>query len=299
MTAATLPSGRDASASTLMPTLSLIGAMASLCVGTSFAKSLFPEVGAQGTTAYRIVIGAIILIAFWRPWRFPLTARNAAKIALYGVTLACMNLLFYMALRTLPLGVAIAIEFTGPLTLAVVLSRRAIDFVWIACALAGLVLLIPTGQSMHDLDPVGIAYALGAAVCWAQYIIFGKMAGNVHGGQATSLGLLAATMVALPVGAAHAGMALLDPKLILAGVAVGILSSALPYSLEMVALRRLPQKTFGVLLSMEPAMGALAGVIVLNEHLSGTQWLAICGIIIASAGCAATARRQNRAAAAG
>ncbi|MCI1837363.1 EamA family transporter [Achromobacter ruhlandii] len=297
MTAATLPSGRDASASTLMPTLSLIGAMASLCVGTSFAKSLFPEVGAQGTTAYRIVIGAIILIAFWRPWRFPLTARNAAKIALYGVTLACMNLLFYMALRTLPLGVAIAIEFTGPLTLAVVLSRRAIDFVWIACALAGLVLLIPTGQSMHDLDPVGIAYALSAAVCWALYIIFGKMAGNVHGGQATSLGLLAATMVALPVGAAHAGMALLDPKLILAGVAVGILSSALPYSLEMVALRRLPQKTFGVLLSMEPAMGALAGVIVLNEHLSGTQWLAICGIIIASAGCAATARRQKRAAA--
>ncbi|MGH8819155.1 MAG: EamA family transporter, partial [Achromobacter pestifer] len=224
MTAATLNSGQNASASTLLPTLSLIGAMASLCIGTSFAKSLFPEVGAQGTTAYRIVIGAIILLAFWRPWRFPLTRRNAAKIALYGVTLACMNLLFYMALRTLPLGVAIAIEFTGPLTLAVVLSRRAIDFVWIACALAGLLLLIPTGQSIHDLDPTGIAYALGAAVCWALYIIFGKMAGNVHGGQATSLGLLAATMVALPVGAAHAGMALLDPKLILAGIGVGILS---------------------------------------------------------------------------
>ncbi|KAG1178516.1 hypothetical protein G6F35_016302 [Rhizopus arrhizus] len=121
------------------------------------------------------------------------------------------------------------------------------------------------------------------------------MAGNVHGGQATSLGLLAATMVALPVGAAHAGMALLDPKLILAGIGVGILSSALPYSLEMVALRRLPQKTFGVLLSMEPAMGALAGVIVLNEHLTQTQWLAICGIILASAGCAATAQRSRKA----
>lgn len=294
MTAATLNTGHNASASTLLPTLSLIGAMASLCIGTSFAKSLFPEVGAQGTTAYRIVIGAIILIAFWRPWRFPLTRQNAAKIALYGVTLACMNLLFYMALRTLPLGVAIAIEFTGPLTLAVVLSRRAIDFVWIACALTGLVLLIPTGQSIHDLDPTGIAYALAAAVCWALYIIFGKMAGNVHGGQATSLGLLAATMVALPVGAAHAGMALLDPKLILAGIGVGILSSALPYSLEMVALRRLPQKTFGVLLSMEPAMGALAGVIVLNEHLTQTQWLAICGIILASAGCAATAQRSRK-----
>lgn len=286
------------SASPLLPTLSLIGAMASLCIGTSFAKSLFPAVGAQGTTAYRIVIGAIILIAFWRPWRFALTTRNAAKIALYGVTLACLNLLFYLALRTLPLGVAIAIEFTGPLMLAVILSRRVIDFVWIACALAGLVLLIPTGQSMHDLDPIGIGYALGAAVCWALYIVFGRMAGSAHGGQATSLGLLAATLVALPVGVAHAGMALLDPHLILVGIAVGILSSALPYSLEMVALRRLPQKTFGVLLSMEPAMGALAGVIVLNEHLSRTQWLAICGIIIASAGCAATARRQKRAAAA-
>jgi len=168
-------------------------------------------------------------------------------------------------------------------------------FAGIACALAGLILLIPTGQSVHDLDPQGIAYALGAAVCWALYIIFGKMAGNVHGGQATSLGLLAAAMVALPVGAAHAGMALLDPKLILVGVAVGILSSALPYSLEMVALRRLPQKTFGVLLSMEPAMGALAGVVVLNEHLSQTQWLAILGIIVASAGCAATAQRSRKA----
>ncbi|WMD19802.1 EamA family transporter [Achromobacter seleniivolatilans] len=295
MTAATLNTGRNASASNLLPILSLIAAMASLCVGTSFAKSLFPEVGAQGTTAYRIVIGAIILLAFWRPWRFPLTARNAAKIALYGVTLGCMNLLFYLALRTLPLGIAIAIEFTGPLTIAVVLSRRAIDFVWIACAMAGLLLLIPTGQSIHDLDPVGIGYAMAAAVCWALYIIFGKMAGNVHGGQATSLGLVAATLVVLPVGAAHAGMALLDPKLILAGIAVGILSSALPYSLEMVALRRLPQKTFGVLLSMEPAMGALAGVVVLNEHLTQTQWLAICGIIVASAGCAATAQRRNKA----
>ena len=127
MTAATLNTGRNASSSTLLPTLSLIGAMASLCIGTSFAKSLFPYVGAQGTTAYRIAIGALILLAIWRPWRFPLTRRDAAKIALYGVTLACMSLLFYMALRTLPLGIAIAIEFTGPLTLAVALSRRAID----------------------------------------------------------------------------------------------------------------------------------------------------------------------------
>ena len=292
MSTATLNTGGDTSSSTLVPVLSLMAAMASLCIGTSFAKSLFPMVGAQGTTAYRIVIGALILLAIWRPWRFPLSRANALKIALYGVTLACLNLMFYMALRTLPLGIAIAIEFTGPLALAVFSSRRAIDFLWIACAAAGLLLLIPTGQSVHDLDPVGLAYALGAAVLWALYIIFGKRAGHIHGGQATSLGLTAAALVALPVGAAHAGTALLDPSLILAGIAVGVLSSALPYSLEMVALKRLPNKTFGVLLSMEPAMGALAGVVVLNEQLSGNQWLAIGGIVIASAGCAAAARRR-------
>ena len=214
MSTATLNTGGDTSSSTLVPVLSLMAAMASLCIGTSFAKSLFPMVGAQGTTAYRIVIGALILLAIWRPWRFPLSRANALKIALYGVTLACLNLMFYMALRTLPLGIAIAIEFTGPLALAVFSSRRAIDFLWIACAAAGLLLLIPTGQSVHDLDPVGLAYALGAAVLWALYIIFGKRAGHIHGGQATSLGLTAAALVALPVGAAHAGTALLDPSLI-------------------------------------------------------------------------------------
>lgn len=187
MSTATLNTGGDTSSSTLVPVLSLMAAMASLCIGTSFAKSLFPMVGAQGTTAYRIVIGALILLAIWRPWRFPLSRANALKIALYGVTLACLNLMFYMALRTLPLGIAIAIEFTGPLALAVFSSRRAIDFLWIACAAAGLLLLIPTGQSVHDLDPVGLAYALGAAVLWALYIIFGKRAGHIHGGQATSL----------------------------------------------------------------------------------------------------------------
>lgn len=294
MTAAALKGGQSAAhSSTLVPILALIGAMASLCIGTSFAKSLFPLVGAQGTTAYRLVIGAIILLIIWRPWRFPLSLKDAGKIALYGVTLACMNLLFYMALRTLPLGVAIAIEFTGPLTLAVVLSRRAIDFVWIGCVVAGLLMLLPTGMSVNALDPVGTMYAVAAAVCWALYIIFGKIAGNVHGGQATSLGLTVAALVVVPVGVAHAGTTLLNPSLILAGVAVGILSSALPYSLEMVALRRLPQKTFGVLLSMEPAMGALAGVIILNEHLTSIQWLAIASIIVASAGCAATARRRQ------
>ena len=159
--------------------------------------------------------------------------------------------------------------------------------------MTGLLLLLPMGEAAGTLDPVGIGYALAAGVGWALYIVFGQRAGNAHGGQATSLGLTMAALVVLPFGVAHAGSALLSPPLLLAGLAVGVLSSAIPYSLEMVALKRLPQKTFGVLLSMEPAMGALAGVVVLNEHLDKTQWLAIGGIIVASAGCAATARRQN------
>jgi inner membrane transporter RhtA len=268
--------------------------MASLCVGTSFAKSLFPILGAQGVTAYRILTGAIILLAVWRPWRMPLSGRAARVIALYGISLAALNLLFYMSLRTLPLGIAIALEFIGPLTLAVLHSRRAVDYLWIAFAVAGLLLLVPTGQSISQLDPAGVAYALAAAVFWAMYITVGKRAGSLHGGQATSLGLAVAAMIALPFGVAHAGTALLDPALILGGMAVGVLSSAIPYTLEIYALRHLPKKTFGVLLSMEPAMGALAGVVILHEQLAGRQWLAIAAIIFASVGCALTAKRPGR-----
>nr|WP_144826996.1 DMT family transporter [Cupriavidus gilardii] len=266
-----------------------MASMASLCIGTSFAKSLFEAVGAQGTTALRVGFSALILLAAWRPWRWPLRAADARAIALYGAALGATNLMFYMSLRTVPLGLAIAIEFTGPLAVAIASSRRALDFVWIAFAVAGLLLLLPA----DGLDPVGIAYALGAGVGWALYIIFGQRAGNAHGGQATSLGLLMAALVVFPFGVAHAGTSMFTPSLLVAGLAVGILSSAIPYSLEMVALKRLPRRTFGILLSMEPAMGALAGLVMLHERLSATQWIAIGCIIVASIGCTATAGRRQ------
>ncbi|MBY4898596.1 DMT family transporter [Cupriavidus sp. AU9028] len=272
-----------------------MGSMASLCIGTSFAKSLFDAVGAQGTTALRVGFSALILLMVWRPWRWPLAGRDARAIALYGSALGMTNLLFYMSLRTVPLGLAIAIEFTGPLAVAIASSRRALDFVWIALAVAGLLLLLPLRADAASLDPVGMAYALAAGVGWALYIIFGQRAGNAHGGQATSLGLLMAALVVSPFGIAHAGTALFSPTLLLAGLAVGILSSAIPYSLEMVALKRLPRRTFGILLSMEPAMGALAGLVMLHESLSPTQWLAIGCIIAASVGCTATARAPRGA----
>ncbi|CAG2135934.1 DMT family transporter [Cupriavidus plantarum] len=287
---------RISQSATLIAVLALIGSMASLCVGTSFAKSLFSAVGAQGTTALRVGFSALILLAVWRPWRLPLSARHARVIALYGASLGATNLLFYMALRSIPLGLCIAIEFMGPLTVAVLSSRRAIDFLWIAFAVVGLLMLLPLGDAATHLDPVGLGYAMAAGVGWALYIVFGQMAGSAHGGQATSLGLTMAAIVVFPFGLAHAGMDLFTPSLLLSGLAVGLLSSAIPYSLEMVSLKRLPRKTFGILLSMEPAMGALAGLVFLHEQLTMVQWLAIGSIIAASIGCTVTARGKRNVA---
>ncbi|WP_316902362.1 DMT family transporter [Ralstonia edaphi] len=278
------------SASPWMPILALMGSMASVCLGNSFAKTLFPVLGAAGTVTYRVTIGAVILLAFWRPWRLHLSRADAGRIALYGVTLASMNLLFYLSLQRLPIGIAIAIEFTGPLVLAVLLSRRALDFVWIGLAVAGLLMLTVADKSVGQVDHLGAVYALAAGVCWALYILTGKNLGGLHAGQATSIGMVVGALFAIPFGVAQAGWALFSPSLILAGLGIGLLSSAIPYSLEMVALKHLPGKTFSVLLSLEPAIGALAGAIVLQEQLTGRQWVAILAIIAASAGCALTVR---------
>jgi inner membrane transporter RhtA len=278
----------------LIPYLALFGGMITLACGTSFAKTLFPAVGAEGTSAYRVGLSALLLVAVWRPWRFRLTRADLGAVALYGVVLGAMNLSFYMALRTIPLGLAIAIEFIGPLTLALIHSRKPIHFVCIGFAVLGLALLLPLkagAQVGHGaLDPVGMGLAAFAGLCWALYIVFGKRLSHIHAGQSVALGMSVAAMVILPFGVAHAGAALLNPGLLLAGLAVAIFSSALPYSLEMVALRGIPERTFGVVLSAEPAVGALAGLIVLHEHLTGQQWLAIAAIVAASVGAILTTR---------
>lgn len=282
--------GRSPALARWLPVAAVLGSILSLCVGSSFAKTLFPVAGAEGTTAIRLLFASVLLLAFWRPWRRPLSRRDAGTIALYGVVLGAMNWSFYMAIARIPLGIAIAIEFTGPLVLAIASSRRALDFVWIGFAVLGLGLLLPLQAHAPRLDTVGVLYALGAGVCWALYIITGKRAGNLHGGQATSLGLLVATLVVLPVGFGQATAALLNPSLWGVCLAVGILSSAVPYSLEMVALKRLPKETFGILLSMEPAVGALAAWAILGETLTLLQWLAIACIIVASVGSAKEAQ---------
>lgn len=276
-----------------IPFLAVLGSVTALGVGTSWAKqALFPVVGAQGTTAVRVGLSALLMLMLWRPWRWRLSRADAQAVALYGAALGAMNLMFYLSLQTLPFGLAVAIEFAGPLAVAIWSSRRAVDFVWVALAIVGLALLLPLGLSGSTLEPLGVLYAVGAAVFWALYIVFGKRAGHLHAGQSVALGLLVAALVVVPVGVAHAGAALLSPSVLLVGVAVAAISSALPISLEMMALKRLPKEAFGIMISMEPAVAALLALALLGERLDTVQWLAIGCIVAASMGSAATARRS-------
>jgi inner membrane transporter RhtA len=277
----------------MMPYLALLGGMISLAVGTSFAKGLFPIVGAEGTSTLRVGLSALVLVCIWRPWRFRLSRADIGRVLCYGVVLGLMNLSFYMSLRTIPLGLAIAIEFAGPLTLALIHARRAIHFLWIACAVAGLGMLLPIWSGVHSLDPVGVAYAAAAGVFWALYIVFGKRLSHMHAGQSVALGMSTAALVIIPFGVASAGLNLLAPSVLAFGLCVALASSALPYSLEMIALRHIPKRTFGVLLSGEPAVGAVAGLFLLHEQLSSLQWLAIGCIIIASVGAILTTGKDD------
>ena len=275
--------------------LALLCSLVSLAVGTSFAKSLFPALGAEGTTAYRIVFATLMLMAVFRPWRRKWAWADALPLGLYGVTLGMMNLLFYSSIKTIPFGVAIAIEFTGPLAVAVWTSKKTSDWVWVSLAIAGLALLLPWsgGDGTTALDPMGMLFAFLAGICWALYIVFGQRVALRYGSMATPMGMLAAAIVVAPIGLFHAGSALLDPQWLVAGLAVALLSSAIPYALEMFSLNHLPKNTFSILLSLEPAVGALAGWLVLAEHLTLTQGLAIALVMVASMGTALSAGKDK------
>ena len=270
-----------------------------LCAGTSLAKGLFPFVGAEGTTTYRLVFSTLLLMAFWRPWRRAWTWADAPILVLFGATLGLMNLLFYNAIKTVPFGLAIAVEFTGPLAVALWSSKKPLDFVWIVLAVTGMGLILPLGNASGAdmqaaaIDPVGIAYALGAGACWAVYIVVGQRVADRIGAFATPMGMLVAALLVTPVGISVAGSSLLNPEWMLAGLGIALLSSAIPYSLEMYSLKHLPKQTFSILLSLEPAVGALAGWLVLSEQLSTQQLGAIGLIMAASMGSAMTAGQRT------
>ena len=272
------------STSTAVAVVSLIVAMASFQAGASIAKQLIPAIGAPATTALRLGLSALIVRILQRPWRAPPSRSSLGVILMYGLALGTMNFVFYMALRTIPLGIAVALEFTGPLAVALVGSRRRTDFLWIALAVLGLMFLLPLSRTEGSVDPVGVAFALAAGFCWALYIIFGQKAGRAHGPAASAWGMLIAASFTVPIGLALTGRGILSPAVLPMGFAVAVLSSAFPYTLEMIALRQLATKTFGTLMSLEPAIAALAGLVFLSERLTATQWFAIGAVMIASMG---------------
>jgi inner membrane transporter RhtA len=276
-----------------LPISALLVAMVSFQVGAAVANQLFAILGAPGTVAARLGLASLMLCIVWRPWRMRPSLREVRAIVLYGLAMGGMNFFFYLSLSRIPLGTAVAFEFTGPLAVAMVASRRPMDFLWVALALLGLAALLPLGHMAKPLAPAGIAFALAAAICWAMYIVFGQKAGNLHGGQTTALGTLVAAIFIVPIGLMQVGPALFAPAVLPAACTIALLSSAVPYTLEMYALTRVPTRSFGVLMSLDPAVAALSGLIFLSERLSAVQWAAIVCIMLASAGSAATSRRAS------
>lgn len=249
--------------------------------------------GAEGITTLRLFIGTLILFIIFRPWRMRLAAGSRLPLLIYGLSLGAMNYLFYLSLRTVPLGIAVALEFTGPLAVAMFSSRRPIDFLWVALAIAGLWFLLPLGHGVGDRSVRCRLRARRRRLLGGLYHL--RPEGRRRSRPRTvALGSLIAALVFCPIGAWQTGSVLFNLDILPVALAVAILSTALPYSLEIIALPKIPARTFGTLMSTEPAMAALSGMLFLGEHLSGVQWLALAAIIAASMGSALTIRPKPR-----
>ncbi|MGI5289462.1 EamA family transporter [Nonomuraea polychroma] len=273
-----------AAADSIPPSSLVLLGIFSVQLGAGFAKELFATLPPSAVVFLRIASGALLMGAFVRPRLKGLAWRDWAVGIAFGVTLAVMNLSFYEALSRLPMGIAVAIEFLGPLGVAVAASRRRIDLLWVGLAAAGVVLLAPWGESA-TVSWAGIGFAMVAGVCWAAYILLSAAAGQrFPGTSGLTFAMIVSAVVIAPVGVTTGGADLLQPELVLIGLGVGLLSSVIPYSLELQALRRMPKQVFGILMSMEPAAAAMIGVLLLGEILHVQQWAAIVCIVAASLG---------------
>lgn len=270
----------------LSPTVLVLLSIISTQLGSAIAKQLFAQINPYAVVFLRVGFAALLLLVLWRPnWR-QVNRATAPTLILFGLSLALMNLSFYLAIERVPIGIAVALEFIGPLGVAVAHSRRWLDALWVALAAIGIALLTPIGGGLA-LDPVGVGLALTAGALWATYILLSVKVGKaLPGGAGLALAMTIGAVVLLPIGIGAGGAQLLSPHLLLIGLGVALLSSALPYSLELEALRWMPVQVFGVLLSVEPMAAALMGFLVLRETLSLQAMVAVGLVTIAAAGAA-------------
>ena len=278
----------------LPPIPALLMSMLSIQGGAALAKGLFPLLGPAGVTTLRVGLSAAVLLIVFRPKLLSLSWRQWRAAALYGAVLGLMNLTFYASLAYIPLGLAVTLEFLGPLGVAILSSKRRGDLIWVGLAGLGILLITPLGGG-QPVSPLGLLLAITAASLWAAYIVIGaRMPRHFSGTQGVSVGMLWAALTVLPFGLLLGDLGgNLSGNVLLYGLGVAVLSSALPYSLEMVALRQLPKQVFSIMMSLEPAVAAVLGYLLLHERLSLTQWLAIACVIAASAGASWDARRRE------
>lgn len=286
-----LPEGTGAvttggiSNSVFLAAFAVLAGQVSNMLGAVISKSFFHEIGPESIIALRVGFSALVLALLTRVWRFRVARDQFANLAGYGVMIGVMSHVAYQAYARIPVGVALAIEVTGPLAVVIFNSRRWSDFAWVALSASGLGLLLLRGQGIPAVNPWGIAFAFGSAACWAGYIVYGKRVSRLGGGPVVAVGMIIGAVVAIPPGAISAGGRLLDPHWLAIGFVIAILSSAIPFFLQMVALRRLPSRVFGVLASGVPAVGAVMGYLVIGETLEARQWLGILLVVAAGAGC--------------
>ena len=271
--------------------------IAMLCVQSSgsLAKILFQQFPVLTVSAMRMLLGALILAVIFQIWKINFKSVRWSSILSYGIALAGMNGLFYLSIERLPLGIAVSFEFIGPLSVALYYARQKYDLLWVSMAILGLVLLFPFDQATQSLDLIGIAFAIGAGACWAVYIIAGQRPSGISGNHTVCLGMFVGMLCLLPV-ALFSGMTshVFQPPNLFYFIGLAVLASALPFTLEMIALRNLTALSFGTLMSLEPAIAALSGFVFLNEQLLWTQWLALGTIITASIGCTYTTQQAKR-----
>ncbi|MDB1144740.1 MAG: EamA family transporter [Alcaligenaceae bacterium] len=279
--------------------LALIGGFISVAIGSSFAKLLFPSVGAAATAAYRLCIATLIITLYARPWRYKIHWQQLKWVLLYGMSLGGMNICFYFAIERIPIGIAVAVEFLGPLTLSMLSSRKKSDLIWVILAIAGFALLSPwkgASTSGDYIDPMGILFVMMSGTCWIFYIIFGQKTAELHASQTICYGLSVAALMTLPlVFLTSDFQTIFELDNIKHGVIIAFLSAIIPYSLDMISLRSLPRFLYSILLCMNPVISTLFAIFLLGEYLSLTQTLSLTLMIMACVGSSLSFIRQNKA----